>query len=317
MLVTARFQSIHRLMSGDPAPIDGVLLRLGQVEQQLRTLQKSGKLASLSDPQLQEILRSLQQEAAGMPPVIQSLATQVGQKAEGSAVAGAANEVETLYQREVQRDCAQIVPGRYPFTPGANSDIPLRDFANLFGYGTGFDRFFKENLEPLVDRSQTPWTWKSGAVAHAPRGILDQFERAQRIRDLFFKRSGEFELKFHVTLTEMDASSIRFVLDIDGNKFEYKPPPVPSLTTWPGQNPNTASITWYERFGGQPRQPFAGAWAWFRLLDAAAQQEKENDSRTSFTFQMPGHRARIVVEAVSVVSNPFSNRDWRQFSCQY
>jgi type VI secretion system protein ImpL len=316
VLVTAHFQPIHRLMSGDPAPIDNILVGLSQVEQQLRTLQKSGKLASLSDPQLQEILRALKQQAAGMPPVIQSLADQVGQKAEGSAVAGAASEIETLYQREVQRDCAQIITDRYPFTQDTKSDIPPRDFANLFGYNTGYDKVFKENLEPLVDRSQSPWTWKSGAAAHAPRGILDQFERAQHIRDLFFKRSGELELKFHVTITEMDASSIRFVLDIDGNKFEYKPPPVPSLTIWPGQNPNTASITWYERFGGQPRQPFTGAWAWFRLLDAG-QAEKENDTRTAFTFQMPGHRARLVVEATSVINNPFSSRDWRQFSCQY
>ena len=316
MLVTAHFQPIHRLMTGDPPPIDGILVRLGQVEQQLRTLQKGGRLDALSDPQLKEILRSLQQEAAGMPPVIQSLAGQVEDKAEGTVVAGAASEVETLFQRDVQRDCSQIVADRYPFTPNASSDIPLRDFAYLFGYNAGYDKFFKENLEPLVDRAQSPWTWKSGAVKQAPRAILDQFERAQHIRDLFFKRSGEFELKFHVTLTEMDASSIRFVLDIDGNKVEYKQPPQPVLTIWPGPQPTTASITWYERFGAQPRQPFSGAWAWFKLLDAG-QAQRENDTRTAFTFQMPGHRARMIVEATSVINNPFSSRDWRQFSCQY
>ena len=75
-------------------------------------------------------------------------------------------------------------------------------------------------------------------------------------------------------------------------------------------------MMWYERFGGQPRLAYTGTWAWFRLIDAAA-QEKENDTRTSFTFQAPGHRARIIVEAASIIANPFSNRDWRQFSCQY
>jgi hypothetical protein len=32
---------------------------------------------------------------------------------------------------------------------------------------------------------------------------------------------------------------------------------------------------------------------------------------------MPGHRARVIVEASSLINNPFSSRDWRQFSCQY
>jgi type VI secretion system protein ImpL len=317
VLVTAHFQPIHRLMMGDPPPIDNILLRLGQVEQQLRTLQKAGRLEALSDPQLKDMLRSLQQEAAGMPPVIQSLAGQVEDKAEGTVVAGAASEVETRYLREVQRDCSQIVTGRYPFTHAASSDIPLRDFAYLFGYNSGYDKFFRENLEPLVDRSQSPWTWKSGAVAQAPRAILDQFERAQRIRDIFFKRSGELELKFFLTVAEADPSSIRFVLDIDGNKAEYKPQTPPIVAVWPGATPTTASVTWYERFGGQPRTPFTGAWAWFRLLDSAAQQQRENDTRTSFTFEMPGHRARVIVEASSLINNPFSSRDWRQFSCQY
>ncbi len=316
VLVTAHFQPIHRLMMGDPPPIDNILARLGQVEQQLRVLLKAGRLEALSDPQLKEMLRSLQQEAAGLPPVIQSLAGQVEDKAEGTVVAGAASEVETLFQREVHRDCTQIVTGRYPFTPNVNSDIPLRDFATLFGYNTGYDKFFRENLEPLVDRSQSPWTWKSGAVKQAPRGILDQFERAQRIRDIFFKRSGELELKFFLTVAEVDPSSIRFVLDIDGNKAEYKPQAPPNVAVWPGTTPTTASVTWYERFGGQPRMPFTGTWAWFRLLDAA-QQQRENDTRTAFTFEMPGHRARVIVEASSLINNPFSSRDWRQFSCQY
>jgi type VI secretion system protein ImpL len=313
-LVTAHFQPIHRLMSGDPAPIDGILLRLGQVEQQLRTMKG---VTSLQDPQLQDILRSLKQETAGMPPVIQSLASQVGQKAEGTVVEGAASELETRYVREMQRDCAQIVTGRYPFTPGGSTDIPLRDFANLFGYGVGFDRFFKENLEPLVDRSQTPWTWKSGAGAQAPRGILEQFERAQLIRDQFFKKgSGEFETKFFLTVAEVDTSSIRFALDLDANRFEYKPPPQPMIAVWPGSVPTATSITWFERYGGTPRTQFTGTWAWFRLLDSA-HQERENEVRTSYTFQGPnGHRARIVVEAPSIV-NPFSNRDWQRFSCQF
>jgi type VI secretion system protein ImpL len=88
------------------------------------------------------------------------------------------------------------------------------------------------------------------------------------------------------------------------------------LGLWPGPTPTTASFTWYERFGGQPRASFTGAWAWFRLIDVAQQERENNDLRTSLTFTMPGHRARVVLEAASIF-NPFTNRDWQRFSCQF
>jgi type VI secretion system protein ImpL len=319
MLVTAHFQPIHRLMAGDPgsAPIDAIILRIGQVEHQLRTMGGAGggSLGTLSDPELKEILRSLQQESAILPPVVQSLVGQIGRRAEGSVVAGAATELTQQYQQEVQSECAQVLAGRYPFTPGSTADLPLTDFVTLFQYGGLFDRFFQEKLAPFVDRSHSPWTWNSGSV-QGPQRILDTFERAQKIRDLFFRRgSNALEVRFHVIVSETDANAIRFILEIDGNNFEYRNPPRSTLGSWPGpgQNIGNASVTWIERYGAQPRVAFTGPWAWFRLIDAA--QVEQQDLRSTLTFQQAGHRARVIIEASSII-NPFSNRDWQRFSCQ-
>jgi type VI secretion system protein ImpL len=319
MVVTAHFQPIHRLMAGDTgsAPIDAIILRIGQVEHQLRTMGAtgSGSLASLSDPELKEMLRSLQQEAAVLPPVMQSLVGQIGRRAEGSVVAGAATQLTQQYQQEVQSQCAQVLTGRYPFAPGSGVDLPLRDFAELFGFGGVFDKFFQDNLQPLVDRSASPWRWNSGA-AQGPQSILEQFEKAQKIRDLFFRRgSSALEIRFYVTLAEADSSSIRFVLEIDGNNFEYKVPPRNMVGQWPGPVPGTAAVTWFERYGAQPRVSFLSPWGWFRLIDAA-QQEQLSEVKTALTFQQGGHRARVILEAAGL-SNPFTNRDWQRFSCQF
>jgi type VI secretion system protein ImpL len=319
MLVTAHFQPIHRLMAGEPgnAPIDAIILRIGQVEHQLRTMGAAGggNLASLSDPELKEILRSLQQEAAILPPVMQSLVGQIGRRAEGTVVAGAATDLTQRYQQEIQSECAQVLAGRYPFTPGSTADLPPSDFVNLFQYGGVFDKFFQENLAPLVDRSHSPWTWNSGSV-QGPRSILETFERAQRIRELFFRRgSSAFEVRFNVTIAEVDSNAIRFFLDIDGNNFEYKNPPRSTLGAWPGpgQNIGNAGVTWIERYGAQPRVAFTGPWAWFRLIDAA--QVEQQDVKLTLTFQQGAHRARVILEPTSII-NPFSNRDWQRFSCQ-
>ncbi len=148
----------------------------------------------------------------------------------------------------------------------------------------------------MVDRSQSPWTWASGA-AHGPRAILDQFEAAQQIRDLFFRRgTSALEVRFHVTIAEVDAAAIRFELEVHGQHIEYRPPPRGLLTFWPGpQLIPGAAVTWDERYGAKPRQAFPGPWALFRLIDFA-QQKPESDVRIELTFQLPGHFSRVILE---------------------
>ena len=123
------------------------------------------------------------------------------------------------------------------------------------------------------------------------------------------------EIRFLVSIAEVDPAAIRFTLEIDGNSFEYKVPVRSQVGVWPGPVPGTAAVTWFERYGGQPRVSFLSPWGWFRLLDAA-QVERQSDVRSMLTFQYAGHKSRINLEATSVV-NPFSNRDWQHFSCQF
>ena len=108
-----------------------------------------------------------------LPPVVQGVVEQIGRKAENTVVAGAANELERRYrQDDVCAECNQAITGRYPFTPNSSNDLPLSDFGRLFDHGGVFDKFFNENLDALVDRSQSPWTWRSGAP-QGTRVILD------------------------------------------------------------------------------------------------------------------------------------------------
>jgi type VI secretion system protein ImpL len=320
-LVTAHFQPIHRLMAGEPgnAPIDRILARVGQVQHQLRSIGsdvRGNPLEGLSDPALRGILQSLQDEADALPPIIQSLVGQIGRKAEVTVVSGATSELERRYRLDVLTECGHLLAGRYPFTTTSTVDLPLGDFAKLFGYGGVFDKFFNDNLDPIVDRSQSPWTWRSGG-ARGPRAILDQFESAQQIRELFFRRpSGALELRFQITVTDADVSNIRFVLELDGQNIEYRPPPRPVIATWPGPIPGTvAAVMWEERYGGKPRRAFQGPWAWFRLLESA-QEKRESDVRSELSFQLSGHHSRVILEATSV-SNPFANRSWQRFRCEF
>jgi type VI protein secretion system component VasK len=78
------------------------------------------------------------------------------------------------------------------------------------------DKFFAENLDKLVDKSQRQWSWREGSV-HPSAAVLPQFERAERIRQMFFSPGAKLpEVNFVVRLSNLDPTATRFYLNIDG-----------------------------------------------------------------------------------------------------
>jgi type VI secretion system protein ImpL len=321
--VTKHFEPIHKLVAGAPgsAPIDRVLAQLGQIQQQLSAvgggLGETNPLDALVRAGRGDALKSLQQEAKTLPAPVGALVAQLGGRSEALAVGEARGELYNRYRQQVVKDCNNIVGGRYPFLTGSAIDVPLADFGRLFGYGGVFDTFFKENLAPLVDTARNPWLWRAGASGSigASTAMLRQFEAAQRIRDMFFRPGGQLpEIRFNVLPSFLDASATRFVLELDGQNFEYRHGPERNWTaTWPGPAPGVAAISFEDRAGGRANLPFEGPWAWFRLLDASGVQA-ESDVRYRANFQAGGREARVIIEATSI-RNPFAKTDLRQFRC--
>ena len=317
--ITAHFQPIHRLVAGAPgsAPIDPILAKIGQVEQQLKALgpQVGGgdPLEALKNPALRDLLRSLQDEAATLPPVVQDVVAKIGHNAAGTVSRVASDDLESRYRREVLAECNQVVTGRYPFAEGSN-DVPLADFGRLFGYGGVFDTFFKTNMEELVDTEQGQWAWRPDAVTSS-RSMLERFQAASRLRETFFHAGSQLpSLRFTVTLTDLDGAATRFILQIDGQRFDVAhEAPRRNPVAWPASDPGEAISTFEDRAGAWPSQKFSGPWAWFRLLETAMPQ-RESDIRVGLTFQHSGHQVRGIIEA-TIILNPFTSRDWQRFSC--
>jgi type VI secretion system protein ImpL len=189
--------------------------------------------------------------------------------------------------------------------------VPLSDFGHLFAYGGVYDAFFSDHLAPLVDSSQSPWTWRQGSGSPS-QGMLAQFEGAKRVREAFFRPGSQTpQAPFTVTIGDLDAGARRFVIQIDGQVFDNLHGKQPG--SWPGQGPGLSDATFEDLSGPWPPQRFEGQWAWFRLIEAA-QPQREGDLRAVLAFQRGNHHARVTVEAGSV-NNPFAKRDWQGFSC--
>ena len=320
-LVTAHFQPIHRLLEGEPGntPLDRVLARIDQIQTQLKAagpgIGSTDPLDVLKSPSLREALQSLQQDSVGLPPVVRSIVGEVSHTTETTVATGATTGVENRFREEVVRECDHIISGRYPFTPTSPADVPLADFGRLFGYGGIFDTFFQANLQPLVDTSQHPWTWRAGTVNGSVQ-MLRQFEAVDELRDVFFRPGSRVPgMRFTAALADYDASTARFTIDIEGQVIDSRSGPKRNWSiVWPGPTPELVSATFEQRFGGRPSVSFHGPWAWFRFIDAATVQ-RESDIRNVLTVKTGSQQAQLVIEA-STVRNPFATREWQQFRCE-
>lgn len=318
-LVTARFVAIHRLVAGEPGntPLDAMLNRLRELEQQLRALgpQVGGKpvAEALGDPQLKGMFGLLEREAETMPSPVREMVEQIGTGVEQTVTGVARAELGTAYRLQVLNECSRLVSGRYPFSSASRTDISLVEFGRLFGPGGVFDQFFTKHLAGMVDTSTRPWSWRPGSVAPYA-DMLALFEDARAIRDAFFGGGSPVpELRFNVSIASVDAATTRFSLDIDGQSFEdRRGGRMPG--TWPGQNGGSASASFEDRTGIRSGPAFDGPWAWFRLIDNS-QPQRVGELQTTLRFLgQRGHEARVTIEASSA-ANPFARREWRQFRC--
>ena len=319
-VITQHFEPIHRYMSGAPPPIDATFEQIRKIRDQLVTLgpQVGGTnpLKALADPALLDLRRALRQDAVNLPPPINTLVGQIAQNVVGSVSSDATRELEKLYQEEVVAECRTRVEGRYPF--GTGGDMPLSDFALVFGHGGVYDKFFADRLEKLVDTSQRPWTWRPDSVASSP-GMLAQFERVLHIREMFFAPGSKApELEFTVRLSKLDAAASRLYVDIDGQEYEVKPGGESSRSAlWPGPKKAGVAFATFEDRIAAPDQflEAEGPWAWFHMIDKAMAPQPEVDGLAVLSLQSRYHRALLTIEAPSGRGNPLVARGWRQFGC--
>jgi type VI secretion system protein ImpL len=321
--VTDHFAPIHQALSGaqGAAPIDAALGALGQIRDTLATTGDAvGEKPAAPETQAttRALARSLENTATLLPPAISEMSRQVARTAVSVVSRGASTTFERQYRERVLRECVELIRGRYPFVPASPNDVPLADFAQVFGYGGVFDRFFTEELQKYADTTRSPWTWRANSPVTSSE-MLRQFEAADRIRRAFFRPgSRETELQFRVQPT--DTTSQRFVLELDGQRFEYLHfLRDPELATWPGPRPGMALATFDDGSGPGvriPGQPFDGPWAWFRLVDAGTlRPEGTGNVEYVLTLAAGPHVATVRIEALNV-RNPFGSRDdLPRFSC--
>jgi type VI secretion system protein ImpL len=318
-IVDDHFAPLRQLVSAAPnaaAPIDEALKLFNQVYVYLGAVDSAVKTRGVPPPA--DVAAQLRGEAGRLPDPVRGMVENLSQS--GTAQAQAAERGNlTQDLRPVADFCRRALMGRYPFVPSSNRDALPEDFGQFFGPGGLMDEFFQKRLAALVDTSAKPWRYKpvaegAGLTAQA----LAQFERAGRIKDIFFRGGGRApSMRLDFKPVEMDASITQLILDVDGQLVKYSHGPVvPMAVQWPGPkgsnqvrlqlSPPSAS--------GDSGATADGPWALFRVLDNGQLEAGDAPEKFFITFQVGDRRARFEVTANSV-QHPIRLRELREFSC--
>ncbi|MFO1272952.1 MAG: type VI secretion system membrane subunit TssM [Rubrivivax sp.] len=314
-MVDDHFASIHRLVTGTPAPIDETLRALKELHAQLVAIDQAKKTGA--PPPKGGAAGGAAKAAAGLLPA--PAAAVLGTLADATLNEGVLADRKDAASdlKQVTEFCLRAIAGRYPFASGSRADVLPDDFGQFFGAGGLMDDFFQRKLAPLVDTGGATWTYKplaDGSRPATPAAIAD-FQRAARIKDVFFRGGGKSpSMKIEIKLTELEPSLKELVLDVDG-QVQKLTTGGPSITVnWPAQRVAT-QVKLSTGLGDRgPLVLFDGPWALFRLFDRFEVLPSPVPERFSVVMNLDGKRARMDVIAASVF-NPFQMREIKQFRC--
>jgi type VI secretion system protein ImpL len=320
-LVDNRFTALRQLVSSPggqgPAPIDGNVALINEIYVFLNAADTATKTGTPPPPS--EVPNKVKADGARAPEPVRSLVTTLSVVGSTLVYGLTRSNLGTTINSQIGEFCRQATTGRYPFVRSSERDVTQEDFARLFAPNGLFDEFFQKNLLPLVDTSTRPWSFRQQAGAPAgSAGALLSFQRAQAIRDTFFRGGGNVAgLKLDFKPNEMDTTITQFTLDVDGQIVRYAHgPQIPVSIQWPGPRGSTQvrvellppSAT------GRSGLVDSGPWALFRMIDRLQLESGPAPERFRATFNVEGRKASFDVTTSSVRS-PFRLRELEEFSC--
>lgn len=246
-----------------------------------------------------ELARALRAEGAKAPPPFQavwvSLADALGEQHRRALEREVGHDFADLAQ-----SCNRLAAGRFPLDPAAKRDMPLADFARLFGPQGLFDGFFRAHLAAQVDTRQRPWRLLAGASVPPPvRAALPNFELAAEVRRVFFAAgTGLPQLRLTLTPTTMDDDLLLFSADIDGQLLRYENGPRrPKPVVWPGPGATQRVVLRIlpPSPAGVGAEVHEGPWALLRVLHGTDSPRGAPGSESSARLEVDGRSLSVQV----------------------
>ena len=319
-IVDQRFENIRHMVrsqAGVPAPIDSTVGLINELYTLLTATEAAVKGGNTPPPS--DVPNKIKAEGSRMPEPVRSMLLNLSGGGASQAMGVTRANLSQAMKASIFEFCNKAIAGRYPFTKGSTRDVTQEDFTRLFSTGGLIDEFFQKNLLPFVNTSSRPWSFRNMGEASLgdASSALVQFQRAQAIREVFFRGGGQgAAMRLEFKPLTMDATITQFILDVDGQLVKYSHgPQIPAQVQWPGPRGSTqVRLQLSPATAGASGQVFEGQWALFRMFDQVQIETSGQPEKFVATFNVDGRKAQFEV-LTSSVQNPFRLRELEQFQC--
>lgn len=240
----------------------------------------------------------------------------LGELSSGSAKLaekGSRVHLNTLWTNKVYKPYQRSIQGRYPFNPSAQREVTLKDFSRFFGYGGTLDSFFNEYLAPFVDTSKSVWRFEQ--EIGVSQNTLAIFQRADRIRQVFFESDNTLRVDFGMKPIYLDQHITSFSLELGGQNLVYRHGPARIQTlSWPSKRPVARIIFTPPDSRREISHTFEGEWGMFKLLDQSLKARPESRRDNIVMIDLRGNKVQLELIPRSTM-NPFWSNDMERFRC--
>ena len=312
-----RFDALQRYAAGPSPASDELQALLGTLAAHLAAVDDATKRKAL--PPASDVTRALAGAAEQAPEPLRGMLSQLAATSAAQVFAAMREPLARQVASEIGAPCNRAVAGQYPLARNGSQEMSREEFTRVFGAGGLIDGFFQRHLAAHVDTSTRPWSYRGLARSDAA-DALQPFQRAQAIRDAYFRDGGrQFGMRLELRLLEMDAGIGEFMLDVDGQVLRFRPgAQAPQSLQWPGPGAAQSGRVHLQLTpaGGSagPGHVFQGPWALLRLLDRVRNDPGASADRTVLSFDVEGRKARFEARSLAAL-NPIARQELEQFQC--
>ena len=316
--VDQHFAPLHKLVgtAQAPGPLDAQLALLKDASAYFDAADQARRAGTPAPSG--EALQKVKRAAEGTPAPLGEMLQNVDSAGAGLTLGSERSRIGALWAAQGAAFCRDAIAGRYPLVRGAARDATPDDFGRFFGPGGTMDDFFTKNLAAQVDMAGSQWKFRDmgSAPIGIPQEVLNQFQRAARVREMFFGAGArQPTLRFDLLPQAGDAALSSVVLDIDGQPVAWTAGaaarPV-AITIPSGKGSGQVRFEATPALRAEMRSD--GPWAWFRMLDKGVLQAAGQAERYTFTVDLDGRKMSYQLTASSVI-NPFRREVLEGFRC--
>jgi type VI secretion system protein ImpL len=318
--VEAQFRSFQALVSGPSGrrPLDALTQNFHDIYQSVKLAADAPAQTERVNANLKLQISTLRANASRLPRQLARMVGAAADEFEGNVAETSMANLNQTLDETVTRPCEEAVNGHYPFAGDSTQEISMADFAKLFAPGGVMDRFFAQNLAPLIDMTGQDWTWKQDARSgrDLAKSTLKAFQSAAEIRSAFFPSGGSApSASITFTPSSLNSEADSAVLDVDGQTVQsMQAGNAPSTVTWPsGAASGSASLSLApEMPGRESALKFQGPWALKRLMDKATVTSSGGSAEARFVI---GGRDVAYTIQTGSAANPLLLPALSGFSC--